>query len=124
MINNEDMTRVSVGLNNLADRFDSIAEDPTAGDYTAGLVKGVADSLYIAEAIIRSMGSVDGREEFQRLTRRIEDTGSWVPPRKEDREDFTSGFEEGRATGAEIANCVLSLIFESWQVAERDPEGE
>ena len=124
MINSEDMTRASVGLNNLADRFDSIAEDPTAGDYTSGLVKGVADSLCISEAIIRSMGSVSDRADFQQLTRRIESTGSWIPPHKEDREDFTSGFEEGRATGTAIANCVLSLIFESWEVTELDPEGE
>ena len=118
MINHADMARIAAKLDTLADKFESIAVETTAGDYTAGLAKGVQDGLWISESIIRSTLEVGDKGDLVRLEDSIRITASWVSPFQDEPSDFACGFEEGRPLGAQIAVSMLSLVFLTWETGE------
>ncbi len=118
MINRTDMVRIADKLDTLADKFESIAVETTAGDYTAGLAKGVQDGLWISESIIRSTLEVRDKGDFGRLGAEISATASWLSPFQDEPSDFASGFEEGRTLGAQIAVSMLHLVFLTWETGE------
>ncbi len=113
MINHTDMLKISDELNTLADKFEGIAVETTAGDYTAGLAKGVQDGLWISEAIIRSTIDVDDKGGLERLEAEIRATAGWDSP-FQDEDNFADGFEKGRTLGAQIAVSMLNLVFLTW----------
>ena len=118
MINHADTGRIAAKLDTLADKFESIAVETTAGDYTVGLAKGVQDGLWISESIIRSTLEVRDKGDLVRLEDSIRITASWVSPFQDEPSDFASGFEEGRTLGAQIAVSMLSLVFLTWETGE------
>ncbi len=122
MIDMDDMSRAANKLNGFEGRFNVMADSTTSNDYACGLVKGMEDGFSISAAIIRSFGRVDDKEDFKRLKTRIENTVEWCSP-FEDTAGYASGFAEGRAASAEIANSMLDLVFMEWPAATA-PESE
>lgn len=118
MIHNEDMVKIADELSMLADKFEGIAVEATAGDHTAGLAKGVQDGLWISRGIIRNTFDVDDKGDLERLEDSIRITAGWAYPCEDAPDDFASGFEEGRTLGAQIAVSMLSLVFLTWETGE------
>lgn len=117
MIHHTDMAKIADELDTLADKFEGIAVETTAGDYTAGLTKGVQDGLWISEAIIRSTLEARGEGDLVRLEAEIRATASWESP-FDDPDNFADGFEKGRTMGAQIAVSMLNLVFLTWGTEE------
>lgn len=117
MIHHTDMAKIADELDTLADKFEGIAVETTAGDYTAGLAKGVQDGLWISGSIIRSTLEVRDKGALVRLRDSIRITASWVSP-FDDPDNFADGFEKGRTMGAQIAVSMLNLVFLTWGTEE------
>ena len=118
MIHHTDMAKIADEFSMLADKFEGIAVETTAGDYTAGLAKGVQDGMWISTGIIRSTLEVIDKGDLVRLEDSIRITAGWASPFQDEPSDFACGSEEGRTLGAQIAVSMLNLVFPTWGTEE------